>query len=290
MADILRTAQTLNASVEALAALGAKLRINLEGLNPDPQIAALLDRIVNTIDAELLAATTPQQQTVALGFIRAFFAQAMDLLNDPARAPGWVYEDPTILQQQGLASRIVPRTIGAVAKDDLRLAALLEGKRRFLDIGTGVGWLAIEAATLWPGMEAVGLDVFDPALALARTNVAGSAVADRVTLRKESVADLSETAAYDTAWFPGPFIPPALVDPALARVHAALKPGGAIVFGFFGALPNPLAEALTDLRVVRAGGHPWTGEAIVERLAAAGFTDISIRAPQSLATLVIGYR
>lgn len=289
MADILKVAQGLTAQMEALAALGANLRVRLEGLTPDPRVADLLDRVCAAVDVEAIAAATPQQQTVALGFIRAFFAQAMDLLADPARPPGWVYEDPVILQQQGLASRLVAHTIAAVAVDDLRLAKLLDGERRFLDIGTGVGWLAVEAATIWPKMRVVGLDVFEPALVLARRNVAGSAVADRVELRLQSAADLDEDEAYDVAWFPGPFIPRDLVEPVLARIRAALRPGGAIVFGFFGA-PTPLGEALTALRVVRAGGHPWSGPEVVEQLERAGYDDVRIHAPQSLATLVIGYR
>jgi cyclopropane fatty-acyl-phospholipid synthase-like methyltransferase len=63
------------------------------------------------------------------------------------------------------------------------LAALLRDCR-FLDIGTGVGWLAIEAAKTWPGMRVVGLDIWEPSLQLAATNISAEGLTDRVTLRR----------------------------------------------------------------------------------------------------------
>lgn len=287
--DILRTAQALTASMEALAALGAWLRLRREGLQADPSVAALLQKVVDQIAPGVEQTLTPQQETVALGFVRSFFGQAIELLDNPARAPGWVHEDPSILEQQGLASRVVVRTMAALADASPRFLSRVSGPSRMLDIGTGVGWLAIEAAATWPHVEVEGIDVFEPALKRARANLAASSVARRVTLRQQSVADIDATDRYDVVWFPGPFIPLPLVEPSLHRIGRALKPGGAIVFGFFGA-PTPLAEALTDLRVVRAGGHPWTAAGIVGLLDHHGFEGVEVFAPQSLATLVVGYR
>lgn len=287
--DILRTAQTLTASMEALAALGAWLRLRREGLAADPSVAALLHKVVGEIAPGVEQTLTPQQETVALGFIRSFFGQAIELLDNPGRPPGWVHEDPSILEQQGLASRVVVRTMAALADASPRFRALVGGPSCMLDIGTGVGWLAIEAAATWPHLNVEGIDIFEPALDRARANLASSSVADRVTLRQQSVVDIDSTDHYDVVWFPGPFIPLPLVEPSLDRISRALKPGGAIVFGFFGA-PTPLAEALTDLRVVRAGGHPWTAAGIVDLLGQHGFEDVEVFAHQSLATLVVGYR
>jgi hypothetical protein len=39
----------------------------------------------------------------------------MDLLENPERAPGWVYEDPVVLDSQGQVSRLIVRGIGASA-------------------------------------------------------------------------------------------------------------------------------------------------------------------------------
>lgn len=286
---VLLTAQRLTASMEALAALGAWLRLRREGLQADPSVTALLNRVVNEIAPGVEQTLTPQQETVALGFIRSFFGQAIELLDNPARVPGWVHEDPSILEQQGLASRVVVKTMAALAEASPRFRALVSRPSCMLDIGTGVGRLAIEAAETWPNMVVEGIDVFEPALNRARANLATSSVADRVTLRQQSVADIDSASRYDVVWFPGPFIPLPLVEPSLSRIRRALKPGGALVFGFFGA-PTPLAEALTDLRVVRAGGHPWTAAGIVDLLGRHDFEALEVFAPQSLATLVVGHR
>ena len=47
-------------------------------------------------------------------------------------------------------------------------------------VGTGVGWLAIEAARSWPALRVVGIDSWEPALILARKNLAQSGVVERV--------------------------------------------------------------------------------------------------------------
>src|SRR5690242_5567596 len=72
---LLPLTQTLNSSMEALAALGALLRMRREGLAPDPRVAAALEKVVGVIDPGLLDATTPQEEAIAVGYIRAFFLQ-----------------------------------------------------------------------------------------------------------------------------------------------------------------------------------------------------------------------
>jgi hypothetical protein len=81
----------------------------------------------------------------------------------------------------------------------------LGGQNRFAT-GTGVGWLAIEAAHVWPALRVVGIDQWEPALALARENLGKSGVAERVEIRLQCVEDLEETARFSLAWLPGPFI------------------------------------------------------------------------------------
>src|SRR3978361_155071 len=54
---------------------------------------------------------------------------------------------------------------------------------RFLDVGTGTAWLAIGVAQSHPQLHVTGLDIFEPALELARGNVAESGLADRIELR-----------------------------------------------------------------------------------------------------------
>jgi hypothetical protein len=48
------------------------------------------------------------------------------------------------------------------------------------------------------------------------------------------------------------------VPAAAARTCAPLRPGGWLLAGMFTAPDEPLARRLTALRVVRAGGHPYS--------------------------------
>ena len=93
--------QRLSVSVETLAALGAQLRLQQEGLVGDPRVRSLLNEIDRAVDPQLLENVDSHQQAAALALIQTIFRQALDLLENPARVPGWSYQDPDILQSQG---------------------------------------------------------------------------------------------------------------------------------------------------------------------------------------------
>jgi len=113
-------------------------------------------------------------------------------------------------------------------------------------------------------------------------------VADRVELRCQSVADLDEPASYRLAWLAGPFIPAEVVQAAMQPMVEALTPGGALIFGLFGAPPDPLAEALLRLKILRNGGHPWTHAEAQAMMEAAGLVELDTFAPPGPTHLVIG--
>src|SRR5262249_16174269 len=163
--------QTLNTSVEALAALGAELRLRREELNGDSRVRSLLQDVVRRIDPELLDGVEANEERAAFALIQTSFRQAIDLIENPARAPVWNYTDPIILESQGQVSRLIVRSIDTLAAQRLDLGEALHRPGAFLDVGTGVGWLAIEAARTWPALGVVGIDSWEPALALARKNL-----------------------------------------------------------------------------------------------------------------------
>ena len=161
--SLIAAAQRLSRSVEALAALGAQLRLQQDGLEGNPRVRALLNEIARAVDPQLLQDVDEHQQATTLALIQTTFRQALDLLEDPARDPGWSYEDPVILQSQGQVSRLIVRGIDVMATQRPELSEMLQGPGAFLDIGTGVGWLAIEAARSWPALRVVGVDPWEPA-------------------------------------------------------------------------------------------------------------------------------
>jgi 2-polyprenyl-3-methyl-5-hydroxy-6-metoxy-1,4-benzoquinol methylase len=70
--------------------------------------------------------------------------------------------------------------------------ATLRQPGAFLDVRTGVGWLAIGAAHSWPARRVVGIDSWEPALTLAHKNLSQSGVADREELRSQRVEHLDD--------------------------------------------------------------------------------------------------
>jgi SAM-dependent methyltransferase len=279
----------MSASVEAFAALGAELRLRQAGLAGDPHTRELLRDVVRAIDPQLLD-DPGERDVTAIAFIQTVLRQALDLLERPERSPGWDYRDPVLLQSQGQLSGVVIRGIRASLTRLPELDKTLQRPGTFLDIGTGVGWLAIEVARAWPAMRVVGIDPWEPALVLARENLAQSEVADRVEFRMQDVEQLDEVPTFAVVWLPGPFIAREIADRALARIRGMLAPRGWLIFGLNAAVPGPLERALARLRTARSGGHFWDAAEVEERLRALDFSDIETFPTALPIQLVIGRR
>jgi SAM-dependent methyltransferase len=265
-APAMKLAMGLIAEAEALAAYGAALA------NPEPgPIADQIGAVTALLAPDALSDLKPAEATMIRSYIRSFLRQAMDLLENPGRPAGWAFDDPLILENIGQGSKQLVRMIEEIAVKTPALSERMARAGKFLDVGSGVGWISIEAARSWPAFAVEGIDIFDPALALAERNLAQSGLAERVSFRKLSIADLNIRDTYAAAFFAGPFIPTAIVPDALQRLHAAIEPGGWLFFGLFRAAPEPLPQALLKLRVLRSGGYPWTPPEVRTLLEAAGF-------------------
>jgi SAM-dependent methyltransferase len=208
-------------------------------------------------------------------------------LKDRTGPLAWVIRDPAMLQAQGQASRFAAHRTIALAAERPALAAALTG--RFLDVGTGVGAIALELAAECPSLSAVGVDIWEPALALARANVAASPYAARIEIRAQDVTQLSDVAAYTLAWLPTPFLTQAAAQAALDRLAVALAPSGFLVVGLQPAPADPIGAALAGLRLVRSGGHLWDSAAMEVELRSRGFIAVETCAGQ-VATFVMGRR
>jgi SAM-dependent methyltransferase len=288
--SLMGASQRLSASVETLAALGAQLRFQQNGLEGNARVRALLNDVAQAIDPQLLEGVERRQQASVLALIRTIFRQGLDLLENPERAPGWSYQDPDILQSQGELSRLIVRWTEAMAAQRPEMGKVLGRRGAFLDVGTGVGAIAIEAARTWPALRVVGIDPWEPALTLARKNLAESGSAERVEFRLQRVEQLEETATFTVAWVPGPFISAEVVDRALQRVRNALAPGGWLIVGLYPVPSAPLEQALTRLRIVRSGGYPWTPKEVEEKLRALAFEQIEVYSPAPPVSFVVAQR
>jgi SAM-dependent methyltransferase len=198
--------------------------------------------------------------------------EALDVLQHPERAPGWAFTDPVILDGWGRGSAVVPGIIAGLTPD---LAEVTD----FLDVGTGVGLLAVAAASTWPGASVVGIDTWGPSLERAAANVAGAGLDERITLRSQDVGAVDDVDRFDCIWVPTFFLTEPAVADALPALVAAARPGGWIVLGRFEPGPDPVAAAAAAFKTLRNGGCDLTADAAEQLLASAGCEAIESKRP-----------
>ncbi|MBX3190820.1 MAG: methyltransferase domain-containing protein [Labilithrix sp.] len=235
----------------------------------------------------------PPRSIALAGDIRSTLMQAVAFLDDclsPRASRGWLHTNPAILQAQGDASSALAGFLGELLPtiDDAGVRLARPGAR-FLDVGTGVGALAIAMCRVFPALAVVGLDVSDAALAIAKKNVAGASLGERIELRRLPIEDLREESAFDLAWLPSFFIPTTPV--AAARIHAALRPGGHLVLAFGGTSSDPRSNAVWSLIEDLWGGAGAPPEEVPAILLRAGFSSTrAIPGPAWAPSLVVARR
>jgi predicted O-methyltransferase YrrM len=190
------------------------------------------------------------------------------------RVISWSAQSDQTLLAQGRASAYGARAFAQMllpAMGDLGSRLATPGAR-MLDVGVGVGAMAIAFARVFPQLHVLGIDVLDRSLELARQNIAASDVAARVTVRKQDVAGFTDDTGFDLAYLPAPFIPRPALQAGLLRVTAALRPGGwvFVAHGKFGG--TPAEDALTRLKTLVYGGTPLDEAEASSLLRSAGLT------------------
>ena len=271
-AALAETVAELAASVDALAALAAYLRVKAEGLNVEPAVYESLSGVVAALVTGADDLPEAQRQAI-IAMARTSVFQASELIDSPDRAPGWSGVDERLLQSIGQVSMGVAEAIRVAGGLHPSLGELLtcEGSG-FVDVGTGAGWLAIAVARMFPGLRVLGIDVLPPALDLARRNAHETGLEDRIDLRLQDAVTLEPESA-DIVWLPMPFLPIGIVPEVIERAIVALRPGGWLLPGTFPGPGHTLPERLMTLRTLRAGGHPWSADELTGQLRNAGLLD-----------------
>jgi SAM-dependent methyltransferase len=283
--DVLITVSRWLVAAEALAAVGAELTLLQAPAGGHPEVTGALQGVSAAAGLPDLGELPPPQREMLMGLIRMGLHQAADLLDDPGRPPGWTFTDPAILQGWGRGSAMIPGALAAAAPE-------LAGLRSFLDVGTGIGLLAIAAAGVWPEAAVVGIDIWGPSLDAAVGNVRAAGLADRITIRDQDVTALDDVDAYDCAWFPTFFVTEAVLEAAMPRLFRAVRPGGWLVLGRMAPPPDPVAQAVFALRTIRGGGAEFDTKRLITSLETAGCTAVRVLPRQAMAPLeyVIGQR
>jgi precorrin-6B methylase 2 len=190
-----------------------------------------------------------------------------------------------LLQTQGRSSSRAFQRILVLSADRPLLREALQG--HFLDVGTGVAGIALEVARCCPSLLVDGIDIWAPALALARENVKDSSFADRITIKNLDVTGVPEGPVYTLAWLPTMFMKRAVVEAAIDRIAATLKENSYLVAACYTMPAEPDAAAFVTLRTLRSGGEPIAQSEMEDMLRVRGFIDIESDA-SALATFTLG--
>ena len=217
--------------------------------------------------------------------IEMAFMESSELFKEPDRMAGWKVEEPDHLQAMGRSSGNAFGRILRLADTRPSLKAAVGGM--FLDVGTGVGGVALRAAQACPGLAIDAIDIWEPALRLAAENVAASAHAGRIQLRHIDVTALEPGPRYTLAWLPTMFMKRPVLEQAIDRIAAASRSGGWLVAPVYTRPDDPFMAAMSSLRTLRSGGEVTEAAELAALLRARGYVEIEVDVG-AIATFVFG--
>jgi precorrin-6B methylase 2 len=185
-----------------------------------------------------------------------------------------------LLEAQGRSGKgAMPAMVQSIRQNPELAARLSQPSASFLDVGVGVGVIAIELCRAFPALRVIGLEPAAAPLAQARGNVAAANLADRIELRQQGVEHLNDREAFDLAYVAQVFIPDGVFEAGLARVWRALRPGGWLSMPAISAAGDDLEAALSRLRNRLWGGGVRLPEHVAEAARAVGFTGVQVSPP-----------
>ena len=297
----------LSTTTWTLAALAASVESGLVAALDEPRevgdlaertglpaaVAAALVEVLGTMElAERIgerwvagAELEPAMREPLLGLLRddlrTTLLQSMDLVatarHEPHALGGWRHTDEDLLQAQGRVSAGAVELLTGVLFPHVPglLDRLGSGSGAFLDVGAGVAAVTIAMCRHFPSVRAVGLEPAHVPLALARRNVAGAGLEDRVELRDQRVEELADEQAFDVAWLPSSFLSTETLAIALTTVHRALRPGGLLLTGALDGSGADGEAAVARLRLALWGGGNIAPAEVLAMIEAAGYVEVT---------------
>ena len=274
---------------------------------PRPLVVALVDVLVAAgsltragdtvrVSATSEAIVRSPFRATRVADMKSALLQSRLLLNaaEPRRRPyvPWQHRQRDVLETQGAGGEMMAELISTSLAPALTglAAALVTPGARFLDVGAGVGRIAIAMAQRWPSLHVVGLEPWRPSLRLAERSVAAAGLGERVEMRVTRVEALREFDAFDLVWMPSPFIPPRVIAEALLRSRASLRANGWIVVGINGVDDEEDDDALTRLTTATWGGCSLGPATATRLLHCAGFADVRVLTLAQGPTVAVGRR
>ncbi|MCC8471923.1 class I SAM-dependent methyltransferase [Xanthomonas phaseoli] len=278
--------QELAKSARILALVGASIKLRSND-SVDSAIRAQIEEGARMALGEALDVADEEQLAFALTMIEMALSEAMELFRNPDRGSNWEVVDVPALQAAGRASKSVFTRIQSIAETRPRMRKTFSGT--FLDVGTGVAGIALEAARTCSDIRVDGIDIWEPALELARQNVAESPYANRVSVRNLDVSMLEEEKRYSLAWLPTMFLKRPIVEAALDRIARASVADAYLVAALYSRPNDPFLALMASLRTLRSGGEISDPAEIRAMMEARGYVDVEMSATP-VATFVFGRR
>jgi predicted O-methyltransferase YrrM len=217
-----------------------------------------------------------------LANLRTTYQQSRDLVDRAKRgtlAAGWLHTDPEILQAQGASGRMAAR---AMAEQGVPLIPGLAERLRapsasFLDVGVGVGVIAIEMCRTYWSLRVVGLEPAEAPRREALVNIEAAGFSNRIEIREQRVEDLTEVETFDLVYLPQVFLSEDVFVRGLATVWRALRRGGWLILPAISVAGDDFRAALSRLRNTLWGGGSRLPEEVAEAVTRSGFTDVQVR-------------
>lgn len=276
--------QELAKSARMLALVGASIKLRSDA-SVAQDIREQIDAGARMALGEVGDAADEEQVSLALTMVEMALSEAAELFRNPDRGSNWEIVDVAAMQAMGRASKSVFTRIQSIAEAHPKMRKTFQGT--FLDVGTGVAGIALEAARTCPDIKVDGIDIWEPALELARQNVAKSSYSDRVSIRNLDVSMLDDYKRYSLAWLPTMFLKRPVVEAALDRIAHASVSDAYLFAGLYSRPKDPFLALMANIRTLRSGGEISDPADIKAMMEARGYVDVEMSATP-VATFVFG--
>jgi precorrin-6B methylase 2 len=230
-----------------------------------------------------------------LADLRTTLHQSRDLVDRAKRrmlSAGWVHTDPELLHAQGVSGRGGARAMAEQGVPFLPGMAerLNSPSATFLDVGIGVGVIAIEMCRVYPALRVVGLEPAEVPRREALANIGAVGYADRMELRDQRVEELTDVEAFDLAYLPQVFLSEEAFRSGLGNIWQALRRDGWLIMPAISVPGDDLQAALARLRNTLWGGGARLADEVAEAATQSGFADVQVHPVGSTVHTVLARR
>ena len=92
--ELLAKTHGLAAAAQTMGVLGAVLRLRQMGQDGHPRVRGALQAVLRNLEPGLLDGLEPGQMAAIVGHLTYALQEALDLIREPERSPGWELHGP----------------------------------------------------------------------------------------------------------------------------------------------------------------------------------------------------